>query len=59
MKGIESMEVEMIVDHYKMEDIPQSMTMTIAGVRRKMYLLSARWDAYSMSYVLKYKMMED
>lgn len=59
MKGIESMEVEMIVDHYKMEDIPQSMTMTIAGVRRKMYLLAARWDAYSMSYVLKYKMMED
>ena len=59
MKGIESMEVEMIVDHYKMEDIPQSMTMTIAGVRHKMYLLSARWDSYSMSYVLKYKMMED
>ena len=59
MKGIMSMEVEMIVDHYKMEDIPQSMTMTISGVRRKMYLLSARWDAYSMSYVLKYKMMED
>ena len=59
MKGIESMEVEMVVDHYKMKDIPQSLTMTVGGVKRKMYLLSARWDSYSMSYVLKYKMMED
>ena len=59
MKGITSMEVEMIVDHYKMEDIPQDITMTISGVRRKMYLLAARWDAYSMTYVLKYQMMED
>ena len=59
MKGIESMEVEMVVDHYKMEDIPKSMTMTVAGLKKKMYLLSARWDSYTMCYVVKYKMMED
>lgn len=59
MKGIENMEVEMVVDHYKMKDIPQSMTMTVGGLKKKMYLLSARWDSYTMCYVLKYKMMED
>lgn len=59
MKGITGMEVEMIVDHYKMEDIPQSITTTISGTRYKMYLLAARWDSYQMAYVLKYKLLED
>ena len=59
MKGITSMEVEMTVDHYKMGDIPQSLTITVAGVKKKMYLLCAKWDSYQMAYVVKYKMMED
>lgn len=59
MKGIESMEVEMTIFHTKLGDIEQSLTMTVGGVKVKMYLLSVRWDSYSMCYVVKYKMMED